>query len=41
MIDDTESERSAVALYAQALAMVIGGAALGFVWGLAELLARS
>jgi hypothetical protein len=28
-------------LYARALAMVIIGAALGYVWGLAELLARS
>ncbi|EJL25587.1 hypothetical protein PMI02_03185 [Novosphingobium sp. AP12] len=30
-----------VILYARAVAMVLGGAALGFVWGLAELLARS
>lgn len=39
--DDSQSICSAMALYAQAAAMVLGGAALGFVWGLAELMARS
>lgn len=40
-MDETESDCSTIVLYARAMAIVLGGVALGFAWGLAEALARS
>lgn len=41
MDEDNEHPFPALALYAVALAITLGGAVLGFAWGLARLLVRS
>lgn len=40
MNDDKKSNGSITALYGIALAIALGGGALGYAWGLAQLLAK-
>lgn len=40
MDDDNERSARVLPLYVAALAVVIGGGALGYAWGLAQLLVR-